>query len=109
MIESMTRYWQRFTSFVQRRWNKVKGFSYGKVLKALFEILEVFPGLMAWAIEVLALGSAAICVWQAAHYGYELALWQALGFVALAGTLIGIAILSDHYTRPSEAKHGGGD
>ncbi len=98
----------KVSAFIKRRWAIAKRYEYRKVWSVAAGLLEVLPGLMAWAIEVLALAGSIVCVVDTVRLAHELRFWPAVFTVAVAGLLLGLAMLTDRYTRPRESSQGGG-
>jgi hypothetical protein len=108
MKEAINRYYQQILSVLQRAWRKVKDYEYRQLLAAVAGVMDILPGLIAWLLEVLALTVSVICVITAGRQAYQLEFYSAIILITLSALLVGLAILSDYYTRPTDVQHGGG-
>jgi hypothetical protein len=94
-------------SFIQRQWLKLKRYEFKKLFMATGILLEVLPGILAWLLEVVVMVSAIVCVINAGRLAYEVELYSAVALIVMAGMLVGLAILTDHYTAPQKEDNGG--
>ncbi len=100
--------WSAITSTIRRRWAMAKRYDYKEMLFSLAGLLDIVLGIAAWATEVLAISSAAFLIAISCLQAYELRLWSAAALLAIAGMLVGIAILTDYYSSPPRSNQGGG-
>lgn len=108
MTDTLLRYWNMLTVWIKRRWHAVREYQWKQLLVSALAVMDAVPGVLAWVLEVVSIATAVGCAWQAARYGLTLHLLPAAGFILLAGLLVGLALLTDYYTRPSDSKQGGG-
>lgn len=101
----MRKYYQKIVALL-------KQVDYKELAKFIAIIINSLPGFIAWAVELVAMASAAIFVFSAAQYAYEDGFYQALILVALSGMMVGLSILCDLYTSRGsvqDSTDGGGD
>ena len=108
MKEVFERYYFKSKKFVQRYWMRLKQVNYMQLLRLVGVGLVALPGMIAWLLEIIALGAAIKFISMAAHQAYTNELWSAFVLVALSGLMVAIAHLTDRYTASQNRKDGGG-